>query len=115
MSRRRGNLYENSFCEFAEELGFATFCARGSRGPVDVVCFNEDEGPAPTLVVQVGTTNKAIARTLDELYAARRPYGSLALVARRHRAANRRISWTFHTAAGKYHSLQEAIESRERA
>jgi hypothetical protein len=105
--------------EQAETLGYATFAARGSRGPVDVLCFEAYVPREPfditpvmaPLVVQVGTTNKPIAATLAELDAAPRPIGSLCLVARRHRAKNRRISWTWHSAAGKFATLAEALDA----
>lgn len=123
MSRRRGNTYENAFMDMAESLGYCAFAARGSRGIIDVVCFEaeivddaSDErapvfGIAP-LAVQVGTTAKAISSTLNELEAAPRPIGSLCIVARRHRAKNRRISWTYHTRAGKFLTLAEALDAR---
>jgi hypothetical protein len=81
----------------AEALGYATFAARGSRGPVDVLCFQDAYvvvngtrtkvygGSLVPLVIQVGTTAKPIAATLAELDAAPRPIGSLCLVARRHK------------------------------
>lgn len=110
--------------EQAEALGYATFAARGSRGPVDVLCF-EDENPLtraiaggeaiywpspPPLVVQVGTVNKSIAATLRELHDAPRPIGSLCVVARRIRMKNKRIKWKFSTMSGSFDSLQAAIE-----
>lgn len=118
MSRRRGNTYENEMMAQAEELGYATFAARGSRGVIDVLCFEsalpgvfyaDSWRAVATLCVQVGTTAKPIAATLAELDAAPRPIGSLCLVARRHRAKNRRISWTFHVAAGRFDTLAEAV------
>jgi hypothetical protein len=125
LSRRRGNDYENQFCDAADALGYCSFPARGSRGIVDVVCFQsvltlpeyarDDraiERQMPPLAVQVGTTAKAICKTLDELEAAPRPIGSLCLVARRHRAKNRRISWTYHSRAGKFATLAEALDAR---
>jgi hypothetical protein len=65
------------------------------------------------LVIQVGTTNKPIAATLAELEQAPRPIGSLCLVARRHKhKTSKRISWTYHSAAGKFLTLAEAIDAR---
>lgn len=148
MSRRRGNDFENQVCEMAEALGYCAFPARGSRGVIDIVCFESTErkpggrlyqqgsfgnyglpgqaerspefiriyenyGKMPPLAIQVGTTAKPISRTLDELEKAPRPIGSLVIVARRVRAKNRRISWLFHTRAGKYTSLSAAIDGRE--
>ena len=105
--------------EMAEALGYATFAARGSRGPVDVLCFtdhhmkHESFYSKASLCIQVGTTNKPIASTLAELDAAPRPIGSLCLVARRHRhKTSRRISWTWHTNAGKFATLEEALNGR---
>jgi hypothetical protein len=123
-TRQTGNRHENAAMAEAEKLGYATFAARGSRGPVDVLCFQDhdgamryaDEGENPPylvpLVIQVGTTNKPIASTLAELDAAPRPIGSLCIVARRHRAKNRRISWTFHDASGKYDSLDALLKGK---
>lgn len=114
VSRARGNRYENQVCEMAEALGYCAFPARGSRGVVDLVCFESESAIAngslkPALAIQVGTTAKPIARTLTELYAAPRPIGSRCIVARRIRAKNRRISWRFSTSAGNFDSLAEAI------
>lgn len=120
-TRQIGNRHENSFMEAAESLGYATFAARGSRGPVDVVCFDKhwktDHEHTPSflipLVVQVGTTGKPIASTLNELDASPRPIGSLCIVARRHKhKTSKRISWTYHTTAGKFPTLIEAIDAR---
>ena len=72
MSRRRGNENENAFCAIAEALGYATFCARGSRGPVDVLCWHREDRDRPAVVVQVGTAAKPIERTLTELLCAPR-------------------------------------------
>lgn len=113
-SRQIGNRHENSVMEMAEELGYATFAARGSRGPVDVLCFErmtDEPMEMPPLVVQVGTTNKPIASTLLELDSAPRPIGSLCIVARRHRQKNRRIKWTWHTAEGKFESLEALLKA----
>lgn len=122
MSRRRGNDAENQVCAVAEALGYAAFPARGSRGVVDIVCFEtlaecyhslfRDTPPLVPLAIQVGGEGKAVARTLAELDAAPRPIGSLCVVARRIRAKNRRISWRFHTAAGTFATLAEAIGAR---
>jgi len=104
MSRRRGNLHENAFMEMAEKLGYAAFAARGSRGVVDVLCFQDsavwERGAEPLLplVVQVGTTAK--------------PIEARCIVARRHRAKNRRISWTFHDRTGKYDTLEAMLRVR---
>jgi hypothetical protein len=68
----------------------------------------------PPLVVQVGTAGKPIARTLDELYNAKRPFGSLCIVARRH-VKNRRVSWTIHTHAGTFQTLGSAVFGRDAA
>lgn len=110
-----------------DALGYCSFPARGSRGIVDVIAFQsehdgsvyESEGfryreqRLIPLAIQVGTTAKAVARTLAELEAAPRPIGSLPLVARRHRnPRSKRISWTFHTAAGKFATLAEATAVR---
>lgn len=136
LSRAIGNRYENEFMALAEALGYATFAARGSRGPIDVLCFEADHpkgcdcggfdrngshdageyagycngqrGLRP-LAVQVGTVNKGISRTLQEMNEAPRPIGTRLLVARRHRASNRRISWTFHWDEGKSTTLADAI------
>lgn len=119
MSRRRGNTYENAVCDMADALGYCSFPARGSRGIVDIVAFERElpanhpfvgYGELPALAIQVGTTAKAIASTLAELDAAPRPIGSLCLVARRHRnPKSKRISWTFHTAKGKFVTLLDAV------
>jgi hypothetical protein len=112
--------------EVAEALGYATFAARGSRGPVDVLCFQnfkthpsywDGNGDSPAdlvpIVAQIGTTNKPIAATLAELEQAPRPIGSLCLVARRHKhKTSKRISWTYHTNAGKFATLAEALDAR---
>ena len=115
MSRRRGNDYENQVCEMAEALGYCAFPARGSRGIVDIICFENENVirgycDYPPLAIQVGTTAKAISRTLNELDAAPRPIGSLCIVARRHRAKNRRISWTMHCHYGKFDSLESLLK-----
>jgi hypothetical protein len=122
-TRQTGNRFENQVCQQAEAIGYATFAARGSRGPVDVLAFEsepfefDDNGRMyemlVPLVIQVGTTNKPIASTLAELSAAPRPIGSLCLVARRHKhKTSKRISWTYHTNAGKFATLAEAIDAR---
>lgn len=119
-TRQIGNRHENSVMEQAEALGYATFAARGSRGPVDVVCFlphepwpDDKDWRWPPLVIQVGTTNKPIASTLNELSVAPRPFGSLCVVARRHKhKTSKRISWTWHTESGKFLTLREAIDGR---
>ena len=125
-TRQTGNRHENAVMTQAEALGYATFAARGSRGPVDIVCFDDIQGLGNgrerdrphtdayliPLVIQVGTTNKPIASTLAELDAAPRPIGSLCIVARRHRAKNRRISWTWHSEAGKFESLDALLKAR---
>jgi hypothetical protein len=126
MSRRRGNEAENAVCAQAEALGYCAFAARGSRGPVDIVCF-EDLNRSPwergvetfdnrlvPLVIQVGSAEKAISRTLEALLSAPRPLGSLCIVSRRIRAANGRISWLHHRLtpegkAAKFLTLAEAI------
>ena len=141
-TRQTGNRHENAVMAEAEKIGYATFAARGSRGPVDVLCFEDyhhwknwsTEGRSESgvwcipLVIQVGTTNKPIASTLAELSAAPRPIGSLCIVARRHRKTRRlksgakgkaiEIVWSFHTAAGTFDSLKETLmltHSRPRA
>ena len=126
-TRQTGNRHENAVMAEAEKIGYATFAARGSRGPVDVLCFEDyhhwknwsTEGRSESgvwcipLVIQVGTTNKPIASTLAELSAAPRPIGSLCLVARRHKhKTSKRISWTYHTNAGKFATLAEALDAR---
>jgi len=62
------------------------------------------------LVVQVGTKAKPITATLRELQEAPRPIGSLCIVARKTKLKNGRIKWLFHTAAGKFTSLEEALK-----
>lgn len=115
VSRARGNRYENQVCDMADAIGYCSFPARGSRGIVDIVCFEDhrDLGMlelAP-LAIQVGTTAKAIASTLAELDAAPRPIGSRCIVARRHRhPRSKRISWTFHSADGKFESLVALLQ-----
>ena len=137
MSRQIGNKFENEFCRMAEALGYAAFPARGSRGPIDVLCFEDGYAPCDhgfrqphpetpfrtcfgcqpargltPLAVQIGTTAKAISKTLEALDAAPRPIGSRVLVARRwgFRVGKRsRVRWTFHTAAGTFDSLKEAL------
>lgn len=120
----------------AENLGYATFAARGSRGPVDVLCFRAMSGffavdwpdtlpmsrLMPPLVIQVGTTNKPIASTLAELDQAPRPIGSLCLVARRHRkrlmlpsgkkSKALSVVWSWHSASGTFATLAEALDAR---
>lgn len=121
MSRRRGNDYENTVCDMADALGYCSFPARGSRGIVDIVAFEavsetayEGAPEMPPLAIQVGTTAKAISSTLSELDAAPRPIGSLCIVARRHRhPKSRRISWSFHSAAGKFESLESLLKGKE--
>jgi hypothetical protein len=114
-----GGRYENEVCAMAEALGYCAFPARGSRGPVDIVAFEAASAldfvprytePLVSLAIQVGTTAKPIARTLEDLEAAPRPIGSLCVVARRVRAANRRVSWRFHSSAGTFATLAEAID-----
>lgn len=131
MSRRRGNDGENRFMALAEAIGYCAFAARGSRGPIDVVCFNSQPNALTTglltktwrsytgrdfemrpLVVQVGTASKPIARTLAELDAAPRPIGSLCIVARRMPLKGGRRPWRFHTPYGTFATLEEAIASR---
>ena len=105
--------------EMATALGYACFAARGSRGPVDVICFvdhfrhlrGEDTG-LPPLVIQVGTAAKSIKATLPDLWHAPRPIGSLCVVARRHRAKNRRVSWTWHSYEGKFESLEALLKGK---
>jgi hypothetical protein len=133
-TRQQGGRYENAVAEMAEALGYCAFPARGSRGPVDVICFESDGNDAcgcpdcgnrhgfmlPPLVVQVGTAKKPIAATLAELESAPRPIGSLCLVARRHRKPGvlkdgrkgkaLRIVWSWHSAAGTFGSLKEALD-----
>lgn len=136
-TRQTGNRHENTVCAEAEALGYATFAARGSRGPVDVLCFDghhrQRGGPGPLyierlsqelvpLVIQVGTTNKPIASTLAELDQAPRPIGSLCLVARRHRkrlmlpsgkkSKALSVVWSWHSAAGTFATLKEALDGR---
>ena len=115
-TRQTGNRFENLFMEQAEALGYATFAARGSRGPIDCLCFEaETDEPMDLrpLAVQVGTTGKAISKTLEALDVAPRPIGSLCMVARLHRLGKGRKShWTFHTLAGKFESLKDAISRR---
>jgi hypothetical protein len=103
--------------EMAETIGYACFAARGSRGPVDLVCFDNhhrfgemDDDQLVPLVIQVGTTNKPIASTLVELQQAPRPIGSRCIVARRHKhRTSKRISWTWHDQSGKYESLDALL------
>lgn len=132
-TRQTGNRHENSVMEMAEQIGYASFAARGSRGPVDVICFDKHmpvveylqvvNGMTPSdewagtyepripLVIQVGTTNKPIASTLAELDAAPRPIGSKCIVARRHKnPKSKRISWTWHSADGKFESLVALLQ-----
>jgi hypothetical protein len=122
-TRQTGNKAENEVCRMAEALGYATFCARGSRGSADIVAFesahrlliddrDEVSEALQPLVIQCGTTNKPIAATLVELDESPRPIGSLCIVSRRHRAKNRRVSWTHHTLAGKFATLAEALDAR---
>lgn len=117
-TRQTGNRHENSFCDLAEDIGYCTFPARGSRGIVDVICFaaegEEYNAHLVPLAVQVGTHGKAIAKTLAELISTRRPIGSLCIVARRC-VKNRRVTWKFHTSFGTFASLRWAIEAREEA
>lgn len=116
-TRQSGNRAENEVMVMAEALGYATFAARGSRGPVDVLCFEDagalaEHGLVP-LAIQVGDRRKVVDRVLNELSAAPRPIGSLCLVARRHRhKTSRRISWTWHSASGKFDSLAAALEGK---
>lgn len=124
MSRRAGNRSENTFMdEHANPLGYCSFAARGSRGPIDVLCFQlhrELRSPndpvywdtLQTLAVQVGTHRKPIAATLAELEAAPRPIGSLCVVARRLAQKGRSRPWQFITRAGKFASLREAIDAQ---
>jgi hypothetical protein len=106
----------------AEELGYCTFAARGSRGPIDVVCFQQEplvdwpdtlggvDRILRPLAVQVGTANKGISRVLEALEDAPRPIGSRIMVARRIKAKNGRISWKFSTVFGDYTELADAIK-----
>lgn len=119
MSRARGNMFENKIAAMAEALGYATFIARGSRGPVDIVCFQDqgtfrifegEECPILiSLVIQVGGVNKGSSRVLGELESAPRPLGSLCIVSKHLKAANGRIYWVHVTRAGKFATLSEAI------
>lgn len=124
-TRQTGNKAENEVCRMAEALGYVTFCSRGSRGTADIIAFDDHHrsrgGPGPLyierlsvdlvpLCIQVGQASKAIASTLAELDVAPRPIGSLCIVARRHKhKTSKRISWTYHVAAGKFDTLEEAI------
>lgn len=132
MSRRRGNVNENLFMAQAEALGYCAFAARGSRGCIDVVCFESwagdvtrkdyppnwyhpygrPEWPLPALAAQVGTNHKPIAATLAELEAAPRPIGSLCIVARRMARKGRSRPWKYTTRYGTFDSLEEAISAR---
>lgn len=123
MSRRRGNENENLFMALAEKLGYCAFAARGSRGAVDVVCFDDHRAfkaesrefwgiHRTALVAQVGTAAKPIAATLAELDAAPRPIGSLCIVARRMPLKGGRRPWRFHTPYGTFDDLAEAIAAR---
>lgn len=105
----------------ADSLGYCSFPARGSRGIVDIVAFQSDgaygtlhaNATLVPLAIQVGTTAKAISKTLDELDVAPRPIGSLCIVARRHRhPKSKRISWTFHSRAGKFETLAALLDAR---
>jgi hypothetical protein len=74
------------------------------------------------LVIQVGQAAKPIASTLEELSAAPRPIGSLCLVARRHKKRKKLpsgkmskalyVEWSFHSAAGSFATLAEALDGR---
>lgn len=113
MSRAKGNARENKFCGLAEGIGYATFCARGSLGPVDVLCFHTESSDMPPLVVQVGGYSKRIAANLRELAEARRPIGSLCVLAREYKVGGR-WRWRFDTAAGPCHTtLLDAISAKE--
>lgn len=118
MSRARGNFIENLCCEQAEALGYCAFPARGSRGVVDIVCFaaerwdfDAEDGASSLvpLVIQCGTQGKAIRATLDDLHAAPRPIGSRCIVARYCKKPNGRRYWKFHTRAGEFAALKDAL------
>lgn len=123
MSRRAGNVNENLFMAQAEALGYCAFAARGSRGLVDIVCFERDpvywrgthtpfDVQRAALVVQVGTSRKPIAATLANLEAAPRPIGSLCIVARRMARKGRSRPWRYTTRYGTFDTLEEAISAR---
>jgi hypothetical protein len=130
-TRQIGNSHENTFMAEAEKLGYCAFAARGSRGIIDVLCFEKHGVPWPMfsedqklvpIAAQIGTTNKPIAATLAELDAAPRPIGSLCLVARRHKKRKvlkdgtkgkaLGIVWSYHSRFGTFATLAEAIEAR---
>lgn len=99
--------------KLAEELGFCAFAARGSRGVIDVVCFDTAErNRRAALVVQVGTAKKPVAAMLGELAAAPRPFGSLTIVARRMPLKAGRRAWRFTTPHGTFDTLEKAIATR---
>lgn len=111
-TRQTGNRYENAFAEIAEGLGYCTFAARGSRGPIDVLCFPPEGHDGEALIpiaAQIGTQGKAIRATLDDLHAAPRPIGSRCIVARYCKKPNGRRYWKFHTRAGEFAALKDAL------
>lgn len=112
MSRAKGNARENRFCAMAKELGFCTFCARGSLGPIDVLCFHTTEREMPSLVVQVGGWGKRIAANLRELSEAPRPIGSRCILAREYKVGGR-WKWRFDTTDSREHlTLLDAISAK---
>jgi predicted pyridoxine 5'-phosphate oxidase superfamily flavin-nucleotide-binding protein len=117
-TRQTGNRAENAVMEMAEALGYCAFAARGSRGPVDIVAFDAKgfgESQLCPLAIQVGTQNKPIERTLEDLRRTPRPIGSRCIVARRRLNKSRRVAWSFHTDAGTFDSLDAAIAGRAEA
>jgi hypothetical protein len=113
-TRQRGNYFENAFVALAEALGYVAFPARGSRGPIDIVCFQTEKTELPPLVVQVGTGNKPVRRTLADLLTTQRPIGSLCIVARACKKKNGRRVWRFDALHGKFDSLADCIHERTR-
>lgn len=109
-TRQKGNVSENAVAAMAEALGYATFAARGSRGPADIIAFPTTlESHQAAIIFQVGTSAKPIARTLAELEAAPRPIGSLCIVARKCKRGNGRVFWRFHSRAGTFEDLKDCI------
>lgn len=121
-TRQTGNRSENEVAEMAEALGYAVWKSRGSRGEADLICFEDHhgfkwwDGFKTPIVIQVGTSGKAIAATLNDLEASARPIGSLCVVSRRHSVKKpgkaRTVKWTHHSRAGKFETLAALLDAR---
>lgn len=94
-TRQTGNGFENEAADKLEALDYWTFCARGSRTPVDVLAIHR--GLGIIVAVQVGTANKGVAAAFRDLRAADAPPGTVRIVARRiSRGMGYPVVWKWH-------------------